>query len=225
MILRHLERGTKMSIFEEFQQRAVSNEFEALFRTMESDTLFIVQCGGLYDYYDRLTLGSRLNIRFLKEPTTYIFFGRPKEKHRSSGLVMIEQLSDVMTFNPRQYDRDELRLHVKVYGLPEARLSESFFGTPSAEPDLSDVTFDLSAGGVCVISGTLLNSRHDPYYLLEFSLSDRDKFVLPAKIVRRSNYPRTKIGRYDYGFQFIYDKMPDEKGRLSRAILTRKLSI
>jgi len=42
-------------------------------------------------------------------------------------------------------------------------------------------------------------------------------------LVRRSNYPRTKLGRYDYGFQFIYEKLPEEKARLTRAILNKKL--
>jgi hypothetical protein len=69
-----------------------------------------------------------------------------------------------------------------------------------------------------------LTSKHDPNYLIEFNLSEKDRFVLPAKLVRRSNYPHSKLGKYDYGFQFIFEKMPDEKGRLSRAILNRKLS-
>jgi hypothetical protein len=214
-----------MSIFEEFQQRAVGDEYEAVFRYEEREKQFIVQSTGLYDNYDRLNLGCRLNIRFFIEPNTYTFMGRPLEKQRSGGLVMIEQVTDIETINPRKYDRDELRLNVQVFGLPESRIHEAFFEKPGGQPDMSDVTFDLSAGGVCVISNTLLSSKCDPYYLLTFSLSDKDKFALPAKVVRRSNYPRTKIGRYDYGFQFIFDKMPDEKGRLSRAILTRKLAI
>ena len=51
----------------------------------------------------------------------------------------------------------------------------------------------------------------------------KDRFVIPAKIVRKSNYPRTKIGRYDYGFQFIFDSMPEEKAKLTTAILNKKL--
>ena len=73
------------------------------------------------------------------------------------------------------------------------------------------------------MTNILLSSKYDPYYLVEFALSEKDTFLLPAKLVRRSNYPRTKIGRYDYGFQVIYDKMPEEKARLTRAILHKKL--
>jgi len=89
---------------------------------------------------------------------------------------------------------------------------------------LTDISFDISSGGLCVITNTLLSSKYDPYFLVRFSLSEKDTFLLPTKIVRKSNYPRTKIGRYDYGFQFIFDNMPEEKARLTRAILNRKLS-
>jgi len=224
MNLAHIERGTKLTIFEEFQQRAVSDEYEAVFRYIDGEKTFVVQSAGLYDNYGRLNLGSRLNISFMIEPNTYSFTGRPMEKQRASNMVMIEQLTDIETVSLRKYDRDELRVNVQAYGLPEAKLADTFFEKPEGEPDMSDITYDLSAGGVCVISSTLLSSKHDPYYLIAFALGDRDKFVLPAKIVRRSNYPRTKIGRYDYGFQFVFDNMPEEKSRLSRAILNRKLS-
>jgi len=223
MNLIHIDRGTKLFVFEEFQQRAVGDTYEAVYRFQESDKQFVIQCAGLYDNYDRLSLGSRLNISFTKEPNTFIFFGLPLEKQRGHGMILVEQVSEIMTHCPRVYARDELRLNVSVYGLPEARLSESFFGVPEGMPDMTDITFDLSVGGMCVISNTLLSSKHDPYYLIVFSVSEKDRFILPAKVVRRSNYPRTKLGRYDYGFEFVLDKMPDEKGRLSRAILTRKL--
>jgi len=224
MNLGHIERGTKMTIFEDFQQRAVSDEFDAVFRYLEKDKVFIVQSSGLYSHFDRLHLGSKLNVSFRVDPNTYRFSGRPMEKQKGSNQVLIEQISDIQTMNPRQYDRDELRFTVKVYGLPESKLAGTKFERPVTEPELADVTYDVSAGGLCVISNTLLSSKYDPYYLLLFDISPRDSFVLPAKIVRRSNYPRTKIGKYDYGFQFVFDKLPDEKSRLTRSILSKKLS-
>ena len=225
MNLGHIERGMKMSIFVDAQAHTANEKYEAVFRYLEGDKLFVVLCTGLYNNFDRLKLGADLRISFSSDPNTYTFTGRALEKQRTSGLVLIEQVTDIDTLCSRQYDRDELRLNVMVYGLPDSKLEESLFDKPYNYPDLADVTYDISVGGVCVISNALLASKHDPYYLIEFSLSDRDRFLLPAKLVRRSNSPRTKFGRYDYGFQFIFDKMPDEKKRLSRSILNRKLSI
>jgi len=221
--LRHIKRGMKFVVYEELQKRAVSDEHEAIFRYHESDRLIVVQCSWLYENYDRLNLGAQLNVSYGDDQTVHSFIGVAREKLRSSGQVMIEQLTDIETKSRRQFDRDEIRVNVKVFGIPEAKIQSSTFDNMVNSPDLSDVSFDISAGGLCVITNTLLSSKYDPYYLVEFALSDKDRFVLPAKIVRKSNYPRTKIGRYDYGFQFIFDKMPEEKAKLTTAILNKKL--
>jgi len=223
MELAHIERGTKLTIYEELQKRAISDEYEAVFRYQESDRLIVVQCSWLFENYDKLSLGARLNISYGNDVNTFSFIGQAKEKLRGNSLVMIEQLTNIETTSRRQFDRDELRVNVKVYGLPEAKISATSFSYPETEPDLKDVSFDISSGGLCIVTNTLLSSKHDPYYLVEFSLTEKDKFILPSKLARRSNYPRTKIGRYDYGFQFIYEKLPEEKGRLTRAILNRKI--
>ena len=225
MNLGHIERGAKLSIVECVQMRAVSAEYEAVFRYLDGDKLFVVQCAGLYDNFDAISPDSSLRISYTSEPNTYSFSARALSKQRGYGMLLLEQLTRIETICSRRYDRDELRMTVMVYGLPEAMLAEPVFEKPNTYPDMNDVTYDISAGGVCVISNTLLASEHDPFYLVEFSLSDKDRFLLPTKLVRRSNYARIKVGRYDYGFQFIFDHMPDEKGRLSRSILSRKLSL
>jgi len=223
MDLRHIEKGTKFLIYEELQQRAVSDEHEAIFRYHESDKLIVVQCPWLYENYDRLNLGAKLNISYDTDSEVHTFIGLAHEKLRSHGQVMIEQITDVETKSRRVFNRDEIRVNVKVYGLHESKVSSTVFDRPEGDPDLTDVSFDISSGGLCVVTNTLLNSKYDPYFLVSFSFSDKDTFLLPSRVVRKSNYPRTKIGRYDYGFQFIYDNMPDEKARLTRAILNKKL--
>ena len=224
MNLGYIKKGAKLVFYEEMQQRAVSDEYEATFRYLENDKHLVVQSTWLYENYDRLNLGAKLNISFEASPAAMgSFIGVAKEKLRANGLVMIEQISAIEEKTRRKYDRDELRVHVKVYGLPEAKVNSSVFEKPASEPDLKDISFDVSSGGLCVVTNTLLSSKYDPFYLVEFEFNDKDSFLLPSKIVRKSNYPRTKIGRYDYGFQFIYDNLPEEKSRLTRAILNKKL--
>jgi len=224
MDISQISRGTTLRIFEELQQRALSDEHEAVLRYHETNRLIVVQCAWLYDNYDRLNLGAKLNVSYGDDLNTYSFIGRAHEKLRNNGLVMIEQLTDVTASSKRQFSRDELRLNVSVYGLPESKLSTPPYQKPDTKPELTDVSFDISSGGLCLVTNILLSSKCDPYYLVEFTLSEKDSFLIPSKLVRRSNYPRTKIGRYDYGFQFLYDYIPDEKSRLTRAILNRKIS-
>jgi len=223
MVLGHVERGTKLTIFLEPKHSEKGNEYVAVFRYLESDNQLIIHCKELYDIYDTLDWNTRLGISFRAGPYTHTFTGRLMEKQRAD-MVMVEQISDIETINRRHFERDEIRFNVQIYGLPESRLSESRYRLPENQPEMTEVTYDVSAGGMCIISDKVLKSEHDPYYLLEFSVSDRDSFLLPAKLVRRSNSQHTRLGRYDYGFEIIYDRFPEEKGRLTKSILGRKLA-
>jgi len=224
MKLRHIPGGTKLVVHEELQNRATSDEYEAVMRYYESDELIVVQCPWLYENYDRLNLGAKLSVSYVTETVVHTFTGIAKEKLRSNGLVMIEKLTDIEAKSRRQFDRDEIRIKVNVYGIPESKaLSASVEKSAGASPDLADISFDISPGGLCIVTNTLLSSKHDPYYLIEFELTEKDRFLIPAKTVRKSNYPHTRIGRYDYGFQFLFDSIPEEKTRLTRAILSKKL--
>jgi len=227
MKLGTIERGTKLKVFEEHNGSAVSDEFDAVFRSYETGRLFTILSPGLYENYAKLHPKATLNIRFISGASLHNFKGYAVEKQHANGIILVEQATEISSVNRREYERDELRVKVKIYGLSEKKLHTSRFSWPEMIPDISDITYDVSAGGICVISNVLLNSKYDPYYLIEFALTsnEKDSFLLPAKLVRRSNYPRTKIGRYDYGFQFIYDHLPDAKSRVTRAILSRKLAL
>jgi hypothetical protein len=223
MTLGHIEKGSMLSVFEELEQSAVSDVYDAEFRYLENDTMFLVRCNWLYDNYDNLNPNGHLNLSIRIGPYVHTFTGRAREKQRG-GMVLIEQLTQIETYNRRQFDRDELRVGVRIFGYPKEKIDGSSFEIPPEKPALADLTFDISSGGLCIITNNTITSKHDPYYLVEFGLSEKDLFLLPAELVRRSNYPRTRIGRYDYGFRFIFDNIPEESQRLTRAVITRKLS-
>ena len=226
MVLRLIKRGTQLSIIDRSAQDEDSGVYEALFHDMHDvvkGTSFIIQCSKLNRNYDKIGPNAVLEISYVEGPSIYKFTGRIAGKTYTDMLI-IEQLSEIEELNRRIYQRDEIRVEVKIFGIPEGEINSEKFVIPSLKPTLSDVSFDVSAGGMCIITNAALKSEHDPYYIMEFSLSEKDQFLLPAKIVRRSNHPRTKIGRHDYGFQFIFDNLPNEKSRLTKAILSKKLS-
>ena len=76
MNLGHIERGMKLMIFEELDQRAVSEEYEAVFRYVDSGKKFVVHCPTLYDSYDRLASKTQLRVSFVTGPKTHKFIGR-----------------------------------------------------------------------------------------------------------------------------------------------------
>ena len=78
---------------------------------------------------------------------------------------------------------------------------------------------------MCIISNSVLKSKYEPYFLAEIFLTPKDVFYIPAKLVRRTSYQRTVIGKYDYGFQFIFEHIPGEESKLMSAIMTKKLQL
>jgi len=223
MTLGHIERNAVLSIFEQIGDRAVSDEYEAVYKYLEEDKLFIVQCKQLAERYDNLDRAAHLNITLKIGPYVHTFTGNAQGK-RKGGMVLIEQLTDIMTFSRRQFDRDELRVGIRVFDLPKTEIAGSMFEIYKERHVLSDLTFDLSAGGFCIITNQSINAVYDPYYLAEFAFSEKDYFRLPSQLVRRENCQRTKIGRNDYGFEFIFENLPEEQDRLENAIVIKKLA-
>ena len=222
MLLGHIERGTILYIFEELDGRAISEICEAEFRYPKDDRFFVVRCNQLSKDFDKPDGNVRLNISFMTGPNINTFTGCIRAKQQS-GMITIERLSDIESHNRRGSARDEIRVTVRLFSLPEAQRAGPFHRRLAGAQVLSDMIFDISIGGLCVITNEMLVSETDPYYLAEFSLGERDYHILPAKLVRRSEYPRSSIGRYDYGFEFLLDDMPNESSRLTIGIINRKL--
>jgi len=222
MVLGLIERGAKLSVAEEIEHRPTGEEYEAAFNYLENDYLFIVQCGRLFERFDTLAKDVQLNFSLRIGAYIHTFTGRAVEKKRG-GMVLVEQLSEIQTFNRRQFDRDEIRVPINVFSVPKNETADTGVA-PDYEQVISDTTFDISAGGFCIITNKHLDTKHDPDYLAKFALSEKEAFQLPAEIMRRSIYQRTSIGRYDFGFRFIFDTMPEERDRLLRGIVNRKLT-
>jgi len=223
MKLGDIKRGTKMTMFREVDQRAAGDAYEALFRYEESEFYFVAQSADLFNAFQELGRYTPLIIAFESGQYIYTFTGRLKEKMRGKDIVMLEQMDKIKSFNRRKCERDELRFNVKIYSLPEQRLASKRYEVPLEEPAMSDTTFDISSGGMCVITNAVIEPEHKPYFLVAFSLPSKDSFLLPAKLVRDSAYHRTYIGKFDYGFQFLFEYVPSEETRLTTAIMSTKL--
>ena len=227
MVLRLIARGTHLQISVPTGQGSETEKYEAAFYDMHDlvrETSFIVQCAELYKRFSSLNRDTAMEISFTQGPNVYTLTGRAASKLRSD-LIIVEQLTDIETVNRRIYQRDEILVEVRVYGLPEELVAGPRYRPPESKPVMSDVSFDVSSGGMCILSNAVLTSEYDPYYLLEFSFSDKDWFLLPAMLVRRSKIARSSVGRNDYGFKFIFDAVPDEKARLTKTILAKKLAL
>ena len=223
MLLGQIVRGTKLRIGGENDDVASGGGYDAVFHYLESENLFLIKSMEMYGDFEKIGRESKLCIAFKTGSEDCIFYGIMMGKRGNSDMLLIERTSEIETISRRKYSRDELRFAIRIYGLPESRVFEpDNYGT-SSKPDMVDTTFDISTGGLCVICNNVLKSEYDPFYLLDVSLSDKDSFSLPAKLVRRSSNPRSKIGRYEYSFQYMIEMSTELKSRLASAILKMKL--
>ena len=225
MQLRHFDRGMRLQIFIRNDNGDIE-EYEAQYYDLHDlvgETSFLAQSSKLSREYDTIDQNVTLEISAFRGATVYTFAGRIIGK-KSPEMVIIELISDIKTLNRRIYQRDELRIDVRIHKMEEDKMNEPRYEQPMTEPVMTEMSFDISAGGMCVITNKVLRPENHKHFLIDFYLAEKERFLLPSLLVRRSNYARSAVGKFDYGFKFIFDNMPDEKARLTKAILGRKLS-
>jgi hypothetical protein len=221
MYLKFIDRGTAMRI-----QRTAAGEpsgtvYKASFYDFSADTAFFAESEALYGDFESYGENALLNITFARGDDMYTFTGRAKRAllNRGAHLTLIEQWSDIMFQSRRSDDRNEMRVSVRFYGLSAEDLKNGVFQKRDELPEFAAATFDISAGGLCMVSNEYLDSKYEPYFLAEFMLnSGKNEFLLPVRLIRKGNCPQTALYRYDYGLLFMYENCLEEKGRLSAAL-------
>ena len=214
-----------MAIFKSVDNRATGNAFEAEFKYVESTNSLIVNSMQLYNNYDTLYNKTQFIVAYEIGPMIYTFSTRLIAKNRTPFLVELELIDKIKAFNRRKREREELMVRVYLYDLPPEYLKATDFKTILGSSIISDTTFDISTGGMCIITNAILKSKYEPYFLAELVITPKDIFFIPVKLVRRTIYQRIAIGKYDYGFQFLFEHIPWEESRLMSAIMLKKISL
>ncbi len=142
----------------------------------------------------------------------------------SAFLTLLKKLTDIEETAQRRFQREEMFIQVSVYHLSENAFHTNAFDCNINQLVQKTMSFDVSAGGMCIVCNGKIEKEGEPYYLLEFSVNN-EQFVIPARIVREGNAPQMVNYRYDYGFEFQYDHLPGEETRLLGALLNSKMAL
>ncbi|MDR3278394.1 MAG: hypothetical protein LBT12_06430 [Oscillospiraceae bacterium] len=221
MYLKFIDRGTAMQIQQAASGAPSGTTYKASFYDFSDDTAFFAESEALYKDFEACGENTLFNITFGRGDDMYMFTGRAKRAvlNRGSYLTLIEQWSDILFQSRRSDDRNEMRVSVRFYGLSEENMKNGVFQKSDEQAEFTAETFDISAGGLCMVSNEYLDSKHEPYFLAEFTLNGgKSEFLLPVRLIRKGNCPQTALYRYDYGLLFVYDRCQEEKGRLSAAL-------
>ncbi len=225
MYLTFIEQGTPMTITPEKALNTGEACYTATFYEMSSDTTFWARSESLYNAFPSINPRDRFLVTFSRMAYVYSFTAMAISAKSDSGayLTKIEQITGMEEINRRSDHRDEITVRVRLFGLNKADLAAKRFVKADYSPEYTSETFDFSSGGMCLVSNNALESRFEPYFLCEFLLG-KERFLLPAKLVRKGNCPQTTLFHYDYGLSFIYEGAEQEKTRLIDALFSIKLS-
>ncbi len=225
MYLTFIEKGTPMTIVPGKASGAGEASYDAEFYDMSSDTTFWARNEALYNAVAGSDTGDRMLVAFSRNAYVYTFYARAISVMIEHGayLTKIEQLTGMEEVNRRSDHRDEITIKVRLFGLNEADITAKRFVKASYSPVFTCETFDVSSGGLCLVSNDALESPFEPYFLCEFALGN-ERFLLPAKLVRKGDCPQTTLFRHDYGLSFLPEGVEHEKKRLIDALFNVKIS-
>jgi hypothetical protein len=217
MYLKFVERDTRMKMQMKADGEDTGAEYDASFYDLDTDLTFFARSEELYDLADG---GEDLpmNITFWLRENMYTFDGKlvGVAPHMGGHMVLVAQTSPISATSRRSDTRNEMRVPVNLYDISPDDMS-GHPRAPDGAPVFTAETFDVSAGGFCLVSNEPLISDR-LLFLAEFSLSEKSDFLLPVKLLRRGDCPQTVLYHYDYGFLFVFDNVPAERARVATAI-------
>ncbi|MDL2237329.1 PilZ domain-containing protein [Christensenellaceae bacterium OttesenSCG-928-K19] len=168
-------------------------------------------------------IGKRCRVSFYNEDCICTFLSEIQRVFIKSGsyLTLLCQVSGIEETSQRKFQREDIATKVNLYGLSEENFQKSIFARDRIL--FSSMSMNISAGGMCLVSNEQLRPSPDPYYLTEFSIN-KEAFLLPAHLLRRSDAPRFMQYRYSYGFGFLCENIPADQNRLLGTLINTKAS-
>ncbi|MDR1590001.1 MAG: hypothetical protein LBS51_07405 [Oscillospiraceae bacterium] len=219
MYLKFIERNTAMKVRVKTGGEDSGAEYTVSFYDLDTEMAFWAKSEALHNLVSASDTAPRVEVTFWLRENMYTFEGRAMgpAPHIDDCAVLIEQLSPILAISRRSDARNEMRIPVNLYDIAPEDMALERPRAPERAPVFTAETFDISAGGFCLVSNEPLVSS-GPLFLAEFSLSDKNDFLLPVRLLRKGDCPQTVLYHYDYGFLFIFDKLRDEKARIASAI-------
>lgn len=198
--------------------------YSATFHDVDSDTSFYIVNDELFEECENLR--NNLNVSFTCEDIIYSFIAKTVRatKRNNLNLVLLQQCSAFSSKSRRKHPRDEIKMEARLFSLDEFELEEPLFINSQRELFFPGVCFDISQGGLGLVSNDPMDFELGMYFLIELLIGQKkDRFILPAKLVRIGDCPQTALYKYDYGLEFIFAENSNEKSRLCGSLLNAKL--
>ena len=215
-----VDPGTEMLFIPMNQEQESHDEYMARFSQTTGYTSFIAESKQLYDLFNEHDTEPYFTVQFIhaikQKRCGFSSVLKDTIIKRDSFYVNVDQISPIQQTSIRKAERHNISIPVNIYKM----LDE----TRPGELILSSTTFDLSTGGLCVLTTVKLALEKDAVVLLELTFNKNTSFKFHANLIR--NVPCTKTSQYKYEYGFIFDikETNEDKSKLISAVLDHKLS-
>jgi hypothetical protein len=215
-----IDIGTEMLFIPMNQEQESKDEFLARFNQTTGYTSFVAESKPLYDIFNERTMEPYFTVQFITIKQKRCGFSsliKDTMVKKDSFFVNVDQLSPIQESSIRKAERHNISIPVSIFTL----------GNNDQPNDLilSAMTFDVSTGGLCILTTSKINLEKNCFTILELNFSKNLTFRFKAELIRIM--PCTKTSQYKFEYGFIFNEIEDssdEKSRLISAILDHKLS-
>ena len=215
MELRFIEEGVKMDIQISAKKNTYidGKNFLGTFLRSDFGNDFYVQCDELYVHANTLTPECALNISFFKGAEVAMFRARLSDTRLLGGryVLLLTAISPIEKHSRRRSPRIEASFPINIYTGNEVDLISK------------ETTFDISNGGICVVTNNRLPLKQGETYHLEFSLGPSQIFSLTTRLVRSGNSDQNLNYRFDHAFVFDYPEGDEKTNQLALALFDYRL--
>ena len=227
MNLSYIPRGKSLQIYEEGGDPKRPATYSGNFYEAADGSSFYLKSAKLYRNFHDARHGTDLRISFFLGDVLYEFVGHVLRAgdDRGMNLLLVEQQSEIEPAQRRRYDREALAIHLQLYEIAEQDIQNVDLRQFARRVVFTGVTADISTGGLCMVSKERLDSPSGSYFLIEFILNKKERFLLPAKLIRKGDHPKINLYRYEYGFIFVFDHLPQDRERLTTALFMEKFRL
>jgi len=211
MEIRFIDDGTKMDIqvFSKKNLHLDEKAFLATFLNSDRGNNFSIECDELYVHANSFAAGCYFEISFFKGAEVNSFRARINGSSLVFGrnAILMTAISPIEKSNRRKTPRIEASFPVNIY---------HSIGSMSGELISKETTYDVSNGGINVVTNVKLPIVPNNNYHVEFSIGPGRTFSLVARLLRSGNSPKNLNYRFDHAFIFDY---PDGDEKISKLAL------
>jgi hypothetical protein len=217
MDFRFIDDGTQMDICQKNADDAPT--YYGTFDKIVRGATFNVTCDPLYEKFDALDLNIIYVFTFYRGADAFTFDAKLTEKlddfHHQT--LVFTATTTVSTYSRRSAHRLQIQIPIQIFEKDDEKPLQK------GENICEGITYDISRGGLTVLSNERLKLELRKVYITEYEIN-KTIFRMPVEFVRVSERGLSPMFRLDYAFMYSGgETLKEELNRMTLALFEHQL--